>query len=106
MGCFLSQAMVRRCLWAFYLWVLGMISTICPGCREIARHEENGLLVPARDSKTLAQALRRLVDDPGLRRRFGARGREIAEAEFSVQAVVEKTLALYDRLLAAAGRPA
>ena len=75
------------------------IATDMPGCREIVRHEENGLLVPPRDASALAAAIERLVEDPALRTRFGARGRQIAEAEFSVERVVRDTLAIYRELL-------
>ena len=68
-----------------------------PGCREIVRHEQNGLLVPARDPRALASALQRLIEDPTLRARFAEKGRAIAEAEFSQDRTIEQTLALYRR---------
>lgn len=76
-----------------------MVSADVPGCREIVRQNENGLLVPAGDGPALARALRRLIEDGDLRRRFGARGRAIAEAEFSVGHLVAAHLALYRDLL-------
>jgi glycosyltransferase involved in cell wall biosynthesis len=66
-----------------------------PGCREVVRSGDNGILVPLRSVEPLAQALRRLIEDGELRRRMGARGRERALAEFSVQKVIEETLAVY-----------
>jgi glycosyltransferase involved in cell wall biosynthesis len=66
-----------------------------PGCREVVRDGDNGLLVPPRTVEPLAQALRRLIDDAGLRARMGARSRERALAEFSIERVVADTLALY-----------
>jgi len=71
-----------------------------PGCREVVRDGDNGLLVPARDSQALADALARLLTDPSLRARMGARGRVRAEAEFSLDAVIERTLAVYRECLA------
>jgi glycosyltransferase involved in cell wall biosynthesis len=71
-----------------------------PGCREVVREGENGLLVPARDSAALAAALRRLLEDPQLRRAMGEQGRARAVAEFSVERVLEQTLGLYRELLA------
>jgi len=79
-----------------------IVATDVPGCREIARHEENALLVPARDSRALADALRRILTDDALRMRLGARGREIAVDEFGDGIVAEKTLAIYEELLRAA----
>ena len=42
----------------------------------LVRHERNGLVVPAGDARALADAIRRLHDDPDLRARLGAQGRE------------------------------
>ena len=76
-----------------------IVSCDVPGCREIARAGENALLVPPRDAEALAGALRELLGDPELRRRLGARGRALVEAEFSLERVIEQTLALYAALL-------
>lgn len=80
-----------------------IVSTDVPGCREIVRHRENGLLVPARDPESLAQAIRSLLDDAAERRRMGMQGRALAEAEFSAEQVARQTLSLYDELLASGG---
>ena len=88
-----------------------IVTTDMPGCREVVRHGENGLLVPPRDPEALAQAIAVLLKDPALRARMGAGGREIAVQEFSEERVVRETLALYRELLGAkwptaAGMPA
>jgi glycosyltransferase involved in cell wall biosynthesis len=72
-----------------------VIATDVPGCREVVRHEISGLLVPARDTGALAEALRRLCTDPKLRRAMGRRGRDIAESRFSDADIVAATLRLY-----------
>ena len=76
-----------------------IVTTDVPGCREVVRHEENGLLVPVRNPTALAAALRRLVTSPVLRQFLGQRGREIAETEFALEKVVEQTLAIYKEML-------
>lgn len=76
-----------------------IVATDVPGCREIVRHNENGLLVPPRDSKSLAEALKVLIKDPELRGKMGARGREIVETEFSEEIVVKQTMEVYKKLL-------
>lgn len=76
-----------------------IVTTDVPGCREIVRDGENGLLVPVRDPGALATALRRLIGDPRLRRRMGERGHALVEAEFSAKRVIADTLALYRQLL-------
>jgi glycosyltransferase involved in cell wall biosynthesis len=76
-----------------------IVTTDTPGCREIARQDENGLLVPPGDTQALVMALERLIDAPDLRREMGARGRVIAENEFSLVHVTTATLSLYATLL-------
>ena len=44
------------------------------GMAEYVRHEENGLLFTHRDPQSLSGQMQRLVDDPKMARRLGARG--------------------------------
>ncbi|MDH3701243.1 MAG: glycosyltransferase family 4 protein [Alphaproteobacteria bacterium] len=76
-----------------------MVATDVPGCREICREDETGLLVPARSVEPLADALERLARDADLRNRLGARARQVAESEFAEEVVIAETLALYRDLL-------
>lgn len=76
------------------------VATDIPGCNEIVTHGKNGLLVPAHDPKALASALQTLIEAPAMRRRMGQCGRKIAEHRFSLERVVEETLAVYRGLLA------
>jgi glycosyltransferase involved in cell wall biosynthesis len=75
-----------------------IVATDVPGCREIVRDGDNGLLVPARDGPATAAAVERLLDDPSLRARFAARGRARAEAEFSVELFIVQSLDAYRRV--------
>lgn len=76
-----------------------MVATDVSGCREVVRHGENGLLIKARDSRSLADAIKCLIDDAELRAKMGSRARRIAEGEFSLDMVIDQTLALYRSLL-------
>jgi glycosyltransferase involved in cell wall biosynthesis len=76
-----------------------IVATDVPGCREIVRPGESGLLIPARDTEALVEAIRRLARDPALRRSMGEKGREHAAGGFSEETVVAETMALYDSLL-------
>lgn len=80
-----------------------IVATDVPGCREVVREGMNGLLVPARDAGSLAQAIAALLKDPERRRRMGALGREVVVREFGMERVVRETLALYEGLLKATG---
>jgi glycosyltransferase involved in cell wall biosynthesis len=76
-----------------------IVATNVPGCKEIVYNNENGLLVPPHDSKSLADALMVLVEDAELRAKMGARGREIVESEFSEELVVRKTMEVYKNII-------
>ncbi len=76
-----------------------VVATDVPGCREIVRHEETGLLVPARDSPALAAALRCLIDDAGLRISMGRSARALVERELSRERIVGQQMDLYDEEL-------
>lgn len=78
-----------------------IVTTNMPGCREVVPDGSNGMLVPPRDPSALASAMARLVADPALRARMGARSREIAVAEFSDATVVGRTIGVYRDLLGA-----
>ena len=77
-----------------------LVATDAPGCREIVRHGENGLLVPLRDAASLADAFERLLGDPALRFRMGQKGRHMVELEFSEAKVAQETLAVYREMCA------
>ena len=76
-----------------------LVATDVPGCREVVQDGVNGILVPPKDPASLCEAIARLLQDPGLRARMGARGREIVVKEFSVGRISRETLNLYDELL-------
>ena len=77
-----------------------IVATNVPGCREIVRDGDNGILVPPRDETALVDALRQLIVDPERRYSMGLRGREIAEREFAINKVVDETLAVYRAMVA------
>ena len=72
-----------------------LVAADVPGCRSIVRQGENGLLVPARDGKALAEALCTLILDADLRQKMGRCGREIVVREYSLERVLGDTLFLY-----------
>jgi len=56
-----------------------------------------GLLVPVRDSRAIGGAIKRLVDDPELRRTLGAAARRRVEENFTWSAVARHYVEEYER---------
>jgi glycosyltransferase involved in cell wall biosynthesis len=61
--------------------------------------EENGLMVQAGDSGGLAEGLLRILRDPELAQRMGRAGRERAERDFSLSAMITAYEDLFLRLV-------
>jgi len=76
-----------------------IVTADVPGCREVVRHEQTGLLVRVRDAADTAQAMRRLLLDKAERARLAANGRAMAAAEFSVEHFVAESLKVYGAVL-------
>ncbi|HYU56635.1 MAG TPA: glycosyltransferase family 4 protein [Actinomycetota bacterium] len=81
-----------------------VVATDVRGCREVVADGETGLLVPARDHGALARAILRLVEDDVLRTEMEAAGRRRVALRFDEERVIERTLAVYERLLRDRGR--
>jgi glycosyltransferase involved in cell wall biosynthesis len=75
-----------------------IVATRAGGIPEVVIDGETGLLVPIRDHEHLAGAILRLLKDRELRDRVGRAGLGRVRAEFSVDRMVEQTIALYERL--------
>ncbi|MBI3016360.1 MAG: glycosyltransferase family 4 protein [Candidatus Tectomicrobia bacterium] len=65
------------------------------GIPEAVVDQETGLLVPPADSGALAEAVRKLLQDPDLRQRMGEQGRLRVEEQFSLNRMLDRTAALY-----------
>ncbi len=72
-----------------------------PGCREAVEDGQTGLLVPAKDSWALAEAVEKLIADPAQRRSMGEKARARMEENFTLPVVNGRTLSVYRRLLRA-----
>ena len=72
-----------------------VVTTDVPGCREVIEPGHTGDLVPARDSRELAEALIALIQDPVRRLTYGRKGRDRAISLYSLDSVVKETLKLY-----------
>jgi glycosyltransferase involved in cell wall biosynthesis len=77
-----------------------VIATDIEGNPELVIHEETGLLVRPRDPSAIAKAILRLMEHPAEARAMARAGRKRVEELFSTRAKVERTEALYRRVLA------
>ena len=85
---------------------LPVVAFDCPwGPGEILRDGEDGLLVPPEDVDALAATLRRLIGDPGLRRRLGEAGARNVR-RFQREAIVAEWDALIADAIASGPRAA
>jgi glycosyltransferase involved in cell wall biosynthesis len=82
-----------------------LVATDVPGCREVAVQNETGLLVPPGDPEKLADALQALVDDAGLRLRYGRAARDRVANGLDAETVGRETVAVYCSLLNAGQNP-
>ena len=62
-------------------------------------HGETGLVVPPRDRAALASAIAALLDDPSRRQAMADAGRHRAQTHFSADLMVDRTAALYHRVI-------
>jgi hypothetical protein len=79
---------------------LPVVATDVPGCRDIVERDQTGLLVPAVDPASLAEAIGLLGRDPDLRAELAASARLKAERQFDERDIVQTVLHTYRRTAA------
>ena len=72
------------------------ITADSPGCRAVVVDETTGLLCAPKDSRSLAEAMLRLLEDPALCMRFGQAARARAIETFDQRLVFRSYQALYE----------
>lgn len=76
-----------------------VISTDCAGNREIVRDRETGLLVPVRDERALAEAMRWALANPDEMRAMAERGRKWVIENCSLERQAERLEDVYRSIL-------
>ena len=80
------------------------VATRVGGVPEVVADGETGLLVPPRDHEALAEGIIALLKDSARRTRMGEAGLKRARKLFTVEHMVDGTMAAYERLLGLKGR--
>ena len=76
-----------------------VVASDISGNRDLIQDGQTGILVPLGDRAAIAQATNLLLDDPDRARRLGTAARQSMLADFSVEKMVSRHVALYRRLL-------
>lgn len=76
-----------------------VVSTNVGGISELIEDNENGLLAPAHDYKTLAIQIVKLIKDPGLRKKLSTGSRKNIQENFTTTIMAQKTLTEYKNVL-------
>lgn len=76
-----------------------IVASDMPGCTDFVIEGKNGFLVPKNDSKSLANALEKLLNNADLRKKMGVTGRKMILENYTKGIVNTKTLEVYKKLL-------
>lgn len=79
-----------------------VVASDVAGIRQVVRHGETGLLVPAEDPQALSQAIARLLAEPELGRRLGEAGRAVAVSTYAVHRMADAMERVYGEAVASA----
>lgn len=77
---------------------LPVVASDIPGNRALVTHEQEGLLVPPHDAKSLSAAITRLLESPSLGVQLGAAARQRVAAKFSLEKMGREHLELITSL--------
>jgi glycosyltransferase involved in cell wall biosynthesis len=80
---------------------LPVVASAVAGTGESVRDDQTGYLAPRGNVDVLRDRIAQLLADPQLRARLGANGRRLYERQFTLDAMVKRTLAVYHEVVAA-----
>ncbi|HED15552.1 MAG TPA: glycosyltransferase family 1 protein [Gammaproteobacteria bacterium] len=72
-----------------------IVATDIAGCREIVQNGENGILVMEKSVPDLVKAIRKLIENTGLREKMSQAGRKLVMECFSSDTVIADTISVY-----------
>ena len=65
------------------------------GLPEILEHQTSGILVKPKNPEALAEAIKTLIENPKLRKKYGETFKKKASQKFSFEKMLEETINLY-----------
>ena len=80
---------------------LPCVATRVGGNAEAVQEGKSGYLVASEDSEAMADRILRLLRDPVMAQRMGETARETVKARFSIDAMMNRLMGIYDELLVA-----
>jgi glycosyltransferase involved in cell wall biosynthesis len=72
-----------------------VVATNVGGIPTMIQDHRNGIIVPPKDPKRLAQAIQYLLDNQTTRKKFGKEGRRVVVEQFSSEAVAKRLVQMY-----------
>ncbi len=76
-----------------------VIATNVGGIYMMVKENENGYLVPPHDPKALAERINDLIESPEKRKGMGIKGRDFAQANFSIDTLTSRMIEMYDEVI-------
>lgn len=81
---------------------LPVVATSIPGISEVISDQQTGLLVRSENAQALADAIERLLVDPGLRDRLASAGQSLARESYDIELMVDRYLDVLARAISGA----
>jgi len=74
-----------------------IITTNVPGCNDVVKHGESGLIVPPHDPVSIKLAILFLINNPVISEKFGKNARLSTIKKFNSEIVISQTMSLYEK---------
>ncbi|MBO8221408.1 glycosyltransferase family 4 protein [Prochlorococcus marinus] len=74
-----------------------IITTNVPGCNDVVKHGESGLIVPPHDPVSIKLAILFLINNPVISEKFGKNARLSTIKKFNSEMVISQTMSLYEK---------
>ena len=72
-----------------------VVTTDVPGCRDVIVPKKTGVLCKAKDAHSLAEAIKKLLDDSNLCRQMGLEARKLAQKEYDIRMILKQHFHIY-----------